>query len=94
MITRNLGGWKREKCDMDCQIYAEEIASAFTVMLEARDSMKRYQIGDKTPPEKRRLTQLAASLVIAADVLQMNEQHRFARLCGKMIKRVGRLAHS
>ena len=79
---------------MDCQRCSEEIGSALLVMLEARSSMKRFQIGDKTPPEKRRLTHLAASLVIAADVLTMNGENRYARLCGKMVLRVGRLAHS
>ena len=79
---------------MDCQRCSAEISSAITVMREARSQMRRWMNGRQTNYERTVLTQYAGSLVVAIDVLQMNHEHKLARIAGLMIRRIGRLAHS
>ncbi len=55
--------------------------------------MRQWMNGRQTNYERTVLTQYAGSLVIAIDVLQMNHEHKLARIAGLMIRRIGRLAH-
>ena len=57
-------------------------------------AMENWKYLDQTPFERRQLTQQAAGLVMAADVLLMNDQKRLARLCGQLITQIGEMAHS
>lgn len=79
---------------VDCQKCSAEISSAITVMREARRQMRQWMNGRQTNYERTVLTQYAGSLFIAVDVLQMNNEHKLARIAGLMIRRIGRLAHS
>ena len=72
----------------------QEVNSAVTVMNEAMQAMENWKYLDQTPFERQRLTQQAAGLVMAADVLLMNDQKRLARLCGQLITEIGDIAHS
>lgn len=63
-------------------------------MREARRQMRQWMNGRQTNYERKVLTQYAGSLVVAIDVLQMNDEQQLARIAGKMIRRIGRLAHS
>ncbi len=55
--------------------------------------MRQWMNGRQTNYERTVLTQYAGSLFIAVDVLQMNNEHKLARIAGLMIRRIGRLAH-
>ena len=88
-----LGGWKRDS-EMQCEIYEQEVQSAVVVMNEAVSAMNNWKYLDQTPFERQQLTQQAAGLVLAADVLLMNDQKRLARLCGQLITEIGDMAHS
>ena len=79
---------------MDSDVCEQEVQSALVVMSEAMSAMETWKELDQTPFERRRLTQHAAGLVMAADVFLMNHQDRLARLCGKLITKIGDLAHS
>ncbi len=72
----------------------QEVNSAVIVMSEAMQAMENWKCLDQTPFERRQLTQQAAGLVMAADVLLMNDQKRLARLCGQLITEIGTMAHS
>ena len=88
--------WRVQRRDsaMQCEVYEQEVQSALVVMGEAMSAMKKWKELDQTQFERQQLTQQAAGLVLAADVLLMNDQKRLARLCGQLITEIGSMAHS
>ena len=93
---QELKPWRVETdgATMDCFKCSKEVGSAIEVMREARRQMRQWMNGRQTNYERTVLTQYAGSLVVAIDVLQMNHEHKLARIAGLMIRRIGRLAHS